>query len=122
MIKSILQSVKRLLGISEDDDSFDQNIVMMINSTLDILSQLGVEEVNSYVITGADETWDDLLKGRKDLEIVKTYIFMKVSMMFDPPASSAAMEAYKRQIDEHEWRICNSYKKGVSVNEQQPTS
>lgn len=82
---------------------------MMVNSTFYILSQLGLSEADSYSITGPDETWDEFFKGRKDLEIVKTYISMKVKMMFDPPTSSAAMEAYKRQIDEHEWRIANYY-------------
>lgn len=111
MIESILQTIKQLLGISEEDTSFDQNIVILVNSVFSILSQLGLTESDRFQITGSTETWDDLFRGRKDLEFVKTYVCLKVKMMFDPPTSSAALEATKRMIDEHEWRICNNYTK-----------
>ena len=109
MNDSILQTIKQLLGISEADESFDLNIIILVNSVLNILSQIGLEEANNFQIKGSSETWNELFRDRKDLEIVKTYICFKVKMMFDPPTSSAALEATKRVIDEQEWRIANIY-------------
>lgn len=109
MNDSILQTIKQLLGISEADESFDPNIIILVNSVLNILSQIGLEEANNFQIKGSSETWNELFKDRKDLEIVKTYICFKVKMMFDPPTSSAALEATKRVLDEQEWRIANIY-------------
>ena len=109
MNDSILQTIKQLLGISEADESFDPNIIVLVNSVLNILSQIGLEEANNFQIKGSSETWNELFKDRKDLEIVKTYICFKVKMMFDPPTSSAALEATKRVLDEQEWRIANIY-------------
>lgn len=109
MNDSILQTIKQLLGISEADESFDPNIIILVNSVLNILSQIGLEEANNFQIKGSSETWNELFRDRKDLEIVKTYICFKVKMMFDPPTSSAALEATKRVLDEQEWRIANIY-------------
>ena len=109
MNDSILQTIKQLLGISEADESFDPNIIVLVNSVLNILSQIGLEEANNFQIKGSSETWNELFRDRKDLEIVKTYICFKVKMMFDPPTSSAALEATKRVLDEQEWRIANIY-------------
>ena len=109
MNDSILQTIKQLLGISEADESFDPNIIILVNSVLNILSQIGLEEANNFQITGSSETWNEFFRDRKDLEIVKTYICFKVKMMFDPPTSSAALEATKRVLDEQEWRIANIY-------------
>lgn len=109
MNDSILQTIKQLLGISEADESFDPNIIILVNSALNILSQIGLEEANNFQIKGSSETWNELFRDRKDLEIVKTYICFKVKMMFDPPTSSAALEATKRVLDEQEWRIANIY-------------
>ena len=109
MNDSILQTIKQLLGISEADESFDPNIIVLVNSVLNIISQIGLEEANNFQIKGSSETWNELFRDRKDLEIVKTYICFKVKMMFDPPTSSAALEATKRVLDEQEWRIANIY-------------
>lgn len=109
MNDSILQTIKQLLGISEADESFDPNIIILVNSVLNILSQIGLEEANNFQIKGSSETWNELFRDRKDLEIVKTYICFKVKMMFDPPTSSAALEATKRVLNEQEWRIANIY-------------
>jgi len=106
---SILTTIKQLIGISEHDDSFDINIVISINSVLTILSQLGVKEADGFTVNGVKEEWSDLIGDRTDLEYVKTYISLKVKMIFDPPQSSAAMDSFKRMIDELEWRISNMY-------------
>lgn len=112
MTDSILQTTKQLLsGITEEDTSFDLNITIFINSVIAILSDLGLAEADEFKITGPETTWQEFLGDRKDLELVKTYIHLKVKLMFDPPLAASALDALKRMIDEHEWRICNHYVK-----------
>lgn len=101
---SILLSIKKLLGIDEYCDHFDSDVIMHINSALVILNQLGVGK-SGFMVTSNAETWTDFLNGSTKLEFVKTYIFMKVKIVFDPPQSSAAMDVMNRMISELEWRI-----------------
>ena len=108
MLDSVLLSTKQMLGISPEDTSFDVNIIMSINTALTILMDLGLTEVEDQIVTDDDMTWDDLLGGRTDIEYVKTYIYQKVKMVFDPPTSTAAIDAMQRSINELEWRICNN--------------
>lgn len=103
--ESILISIKKLLGISEEDEHFDLDIIMHINSVFSILSQLGVGPENGFRIIDENVKWSDYLKGNTKLEFVKTYIHMKVKLMFDPPLSSSAIESINKQINELEWRI-----------------
>ena len=107
MIDSVLLSTKQMLGISPEDTSFDVNVIMSINTALTILMDLGLTEVEDQIIID-DMTWDDLLGGRTDIEYVKTYVYQKVKMIFDPPTSTAAIDAMQRSISELEWRICNN--------------
>lgn len=102
---TILQDIKQILGVSKDDDSFDTDILLYINATMSILSDLGLKEADNQPIISYDDIWEDFLGDRKDLEFVKSYIGFKTKMMFDPPTSSAAMESYNRLINELEWRI-----------------
>lgn len=102
---SILISIKKLLGITEEYTHFDQDIIMHINSALFTLDQLGVVSLKGFRITGESEEWDDLLDGDADLEAVKSYIYLKVRILFDPPSSSVLMESINRQISEFEWRL-----------------
>ncbi len=104
-IDSILTSVKKLLGIGEDYTQFDMDVVMHINSALSVLTQLGVGPSDGFLITDSTAVWTDFLEESKKLEMVKTYVYMKTRVVFDPPSSSAALEAMQRQIDEFEWRI-----------------
>lgn len=108
MSDSVLLSIKQMLGISPEDESFDVNVIMCINTALTILMDLGLTEVEDEIVTGEDMTWDDLLGGRTDIEYVKTYVYQKVKMIFDPPTSTAAIDAMQRSISELEWRICNN--------------
>ena len=108
MIDSVLLSTKQMLGISPEDTSFDVNVIMSINTALTTLMDLGLTEVEDQIIIDDDMTWDDLLGGRTDIEYVKTYIYQKVKMIFDPPTSTAAIDAMQRSISELEWRICNN--------------
>ena len=103
----ILSSVKELLGISYEDESFDFEILMHINATLAILFQMGVDEAGDTPVIDITTTWRELFGDRTDLEMVKTYIYFKVKSMFDPPTNSAGLESLNRVMKEFEWRINN---------------
>ena len=103
----ILSSVKELLGISYEDESFDFEILMHINATLAVLFQMGVEEAGDTPVIDITTTWRELFGDRTDLEMVKTYIYFKVKSMFDPPTNSAGLESLNRVMKEFEWRINN---------------
>ena len=111
MSDSVLSSTKQMLGISPEDTSFDVNVIMSINTALTILMDLGLTEVEDQIVTSDKMTWDELLGERTDIEYVKTYIYQKVKMIFDPPTSTAAIDAMQRSISELEWRICNNGRK-----------
>ena len=102
---SILTSIKKLLGIAEEYTQFDVDIIKHINTVFMILTQMGVGPPEGFSITGVYETWDDFLSGSTNLEGVKTYVYMKVQLMFDPPTSSAKLDSANRIINELEWRL-----------------
>lgn len=104
---SILSSVKKLLGISQEYTHFDRDLIIHINTVLSILTQLGVGPQNGFTITGSDEMWNDFMDDSPLLEVTKNYIYLKVKQLFDPPTSSAVAESTKRLCDEMEWRITN---------------
>lgn len=102
---SILTSVKKLLGITEECTDFDADIIMHINSTLMILTQIGIGPSEGFFIEDKTDFWDDFIDDIEQLEAVKTYVYMRVRLMFDPPSSSAVMDAMNRTISELEWRL-----------------
>lgn len=102
---SILTSIKKLLGITEEYTHFDVDLIMHINSVFMILSQLGVGPSEGFVIEDDTATWDDFIDEPTQLQAVKSYVYMKVKLLFDPPLSSAVMEAMNRTISEFEWRL-----------------
>lgn len=102
---SILTSVKKIIGISEEDESFDVDLIMHINSIILVLDQLGLESASRFTITDKNATWNDLFSDGEVIEPVKSYIALRVRMIFDPPNSSAVAEAIKNTIAELEWRI-----------------
>ena len=103
---SILTSVKKMLGLTEDYEHFDTDIIMHINSAFMVLHQLGVGPTSGFRITGKYETWDEFIpKDVVVLDGVKTYVYQKVRLIFDPPTSSAHIEALKNSIAEFEWRL-----------------
>lgn len=104
-MESILTSIKKLLGIEEDYVHFDADIIMHINSVLSILTQLGVGPSEGYSIKDANATWDGFITNPAKLELVKSYVYLKVRLMFDPPSSSSAVESMKQLISELEFRI-----------------
>lgn len=105
---SILTSIKKLLGIEEEYQQFDADIIMHINSVFSILTQLGVGPADGFAIHDAASTWNDFISDISQIECVKTYTYMKVKLVFDPPLSSAVLESMKQLIAELEWRINSS--------------
>lgn len=102
---SILTSVKKMLGIVEEYDHFDADLIMHINSVLSILTQLGVGPAEGYSITDSSNEWTEFIPASPKLELVKSYMGLKVRLLFDTPTSSAVTEAINRQLSELEWRI-----------------
>lgn len=102
---SILGSIKKLLGITEVYDVFDKDLVMHINSVFFVLTQLGVGPAEGFAIQDETAVWDDFIPCGANLEAVKSYVYLKVRLLFDPPQSSALTEAINRQISEFEWRL-----------------
>lgn len=104
MDKSILTSVKKLLGIPDSYEAFDLDIIIHINTVFVVLYELGVGD-EPFSITDKTAVWSDFLKDSKDLNLVQTYVYLKVRLMFDPPTSSAAIQAMKDLVSELEFRI-----------------
>ena len=103
---SILTSVKKMIGIDETYDAFDDQIIMCINTVFMTLKQLGVGPTDGYFIEDSNDLWSDYL-GDNDTKLrsVRIYTALKVKMMFDPPTSSIVADAMNKSIAELEWRI-----------------
>lgn len=101
---SILLSIKKMLGIEEEYKHFDTDIIIHINTVLGILTQLGVGPNTGYSITDETNTWDEFIEG-PNLEMIRSYVYLKVKLIFDPPMSSISADAIKNSISELEWRI-----------------
>lgn len=104
-MESILTSIKKLLGIAEEYVHFDADIIMHINSVFLILTQIGVGPSEGFSITGDNETWDEFIPEGQTLEAVKSYVYLKVKLLFDPNLSSAVLESTNALIREFEWRL-----------------
>lgn len=102
---SILKTIRQMIGPEASYDAFDTDLIININSALMTLNQLGVGPESGFVITGVDETWEQLLGDFKDLESVKMYVYIKTRMLFDPPTNSTFMDILTKQANELEWRI-----------------
>lgn len=113
MIESVLDSVKKILGIAQDYTVFDHDIITHINTSLMILSQLGIGPTNGVSITGSTETWDDLFGPDQMLNSIQTYVYLRVRLLFDPPGTSFLLKAHEEQLRELEWRL-SSYRESIS--------
>lgn len=103
--ESILNSVKKFVGLEADYTPFDASIIMEINAAFMVLNQEGIGPDTPLIITDDSITWDYFTEGDPRLEGVKMLVGMKVKKIFDPPASSAAMESLDKLISEYEWRL-----------------
>lgn len=108
MAESILNDTKKVLNLAPAYTAFDLDIIMFINSAFVVLNQLGVGPEEGFAIEDDTQTWDDfvLLEGTgSTIAMVKTYVYLKVRMLFDPPTTSYLIEARQKQIEEHEFRL-----------------
>ena len=105
MADSIFNSVKKVVGLLGDDDSFDEDILLHINSVVSTLRQLGLSIPADFYVRDDVQTWQNLLGEFRDLDLVKSYMTMKVRLMFDPPSSSFGLKSMEEMAKEYEWRI-----------------
>lgn len=102
---SILESIKKLLGIAEEYEQFDTDIIIHINTAFFKLNQIGVGPEEGFSISDKSAAWDDFLSGSKNLEAVKTYVYLNVRLLFDPPLNSAVLESMNNTINQLECRL-----------------
>lgn len=119
MEQSILKSTKKILGIAEDYTVFDLDIITHINTAFSTLTQLGVGPVNGFMIEGYDEVWDEFIDNDLQYNSVKSYVFLRVRQLFDPPTTSYLISAYDKQIQELEWRL-NTHREETGWNDPNP--
>lgn len=105
METSILTSIKKMLGVAEDYIEFDEDIITHINSVFLNLTQLGVGPEEGFMIEDDTAVWEDFINDSIQLQAVKTYMYLKVKLLFDPPLSSSVTESFTRMIAELEWRL-----------------
>lgn len=103
---SILLTIKKLIGIDETTTAFDTDIITAINTTLFTLQQIGIGSPDAFVVSGVEDTWKDIIGGSNNFEAIKTYIYLKVRLIFDPPSNSFLQTSIENQIRELEWRLC----------------
>ena len=108
---SILTSIKKMLGLAEDYEHFDVDIIMCINSAFSTLSQLGVGPVNGFLISDKSSKWDDFasITSISNIENAKMYVYLKTRLIFDPPSNATMTESIKSTIAELEWRLNTQY-------------
>lgn len=112
--ESILATIKKLLGVDDADTSFDTDIIIYINTALFVLTQLGAGPTGGYSITNRENKWSDFLGSIPKLESIKTYIYLKVRLVFDPPQYLSVIDALTRAIAEYEWRILTLLENSVA--------
>jgi len=106
-MSSILNDTKKILGIEAEYTAFDTDITMHINSVFVTLNQLGIGPEFGFEILDENAQWEDFLGVDPDMRLnnIKTYIYLRVRLLFDPPTTGYLVDAMKEQIREHEWRL-----------------
>lgn len=118
MEESILKSTKKILGLAEDYTPFDLDVIIHINAAFSILSQLGIGLDEGFSIEDESKSWGDYgIEDVNQLNLIKTYIYLRVRILFDPPGTSFLLESLNNQIKEYEWRL-----NAVRENEVHPLS
>jgi len=105
LMDSILGSTKNTLGIEEEYEHFDMVLITHINSTFSTLNQLGIGPSEGFMIKDRLSTWGQFLGDRKDLEMVKSYTYLRVRLLWDPPHTSYLLNSLQSQLDQLEWRL-----------------
>lgn len=107
-MESILTSVKKICGMSESFEAYDDDVILHINTIFMTLRQMGIGPTTGFSISDDSAEWRDFIENIETLEAVKTYVSLKVKLIFDPPQSSTVMQAYKDTIAECEWRLLHA--------------
>jgi hypothetical protein len=102
---SILNGTKKILGLNSDYLAFDFDIITHINAAFSTLNQLGVGPEDGFFIEDSTANWEDFVVPANQLNLVKTYVYLKVRFLFDPPTTSFLLDAMNNQIKEYEWRL-----------------
>lgn len=102
---SILVSVKKLLGIAEENTDFDSDVIISINSVFTVLQQLGIGPSSGFSISDESAVWSDFIPEGEMMEAVKSYVALKVRLLFDPPTNGTIMQALTNMTNELEWRL-----------------
>lgn len=102
---SILATVKQMLGLTPEYTAFDLDVITHINSVFTTLHQLGVGPEVGYIVTGLEEQWREFLEDDTNINAVKSYVFLRVRLLFDPPSTSFVLASMESQIKELEWRL-----------------
>lgn len=105
MTQSILDSTKKMLGLATDYMVFDLDVITHINTVFSVLTQLGIGPERGFSIEDSSTTWDEYLGGNKLLSTIKSYVYLRVRILFDPPSAGYVLTAIENQIKELEWRI-----------------
>lgn len=103
--ESILDSEKKLLGLDQDYDVFDDDLIIHINTIFGTLHQIGVGPSNQFFISDNTATWSEFTTNEAIVHEVRSYMFLRLRLLFDPPSSSFVLNSYKEQIQEFEWRL-----------------
>lgn len=118
-MESILTSIKKMLGIAEEHKDFDPDIIMHINSVLMTLTQIGVGPSEGFMIEDELTMWRDFIPDGSNLEAIKSFIHLKVKLLFDPPTNSTVLAAYERMAAEFEWRLNHAVEVASSTTEEE---
>jgi hypothetical protein len=118
-MESILISIKKLLSIDEEYTQFDTDIIIHINSVLMALTQIGVGPSDGFSITDEYATWEDFIGDKPYLNSVKSYMYLRVKLLFDPPLSSAAIDSITKLANEFEWRLQVAAENNKSTEEEE---
>lgn len=110
--ESILLTIKKMLGADPEYTPFDTDILVEINSNIQDLIEIGVGPNDGFVVESADETWEELLNDRRDLESAKEYIYLGCKLVFDPPQSSAVIAHFEKRKSEIIWRLSSKVEVG----------
>lgn len=116
-MKSILTSIKKMIGVDTNYRYFDPEIIMHINTALATLTQLGVGPSTGFSIQDENAIWSDFIGDSPNLENIKTYVGLKVRQFFDPPQASAHLESIKNLCNELEFRISVTVDPGEEKNQ-----
>lgn len=105
MPQSILASTKKLIGLNEADTSFDLDIMIHLNSMISVLTQVGIGPAEGFMIEDSTATWESFIGGDPRMSMVKSYLYLRVRLIFDPPGTSFVLDAMNKTVAELEWRV-----------------